>query len=257
MTGPADISVQEPSDLKSMATRQTRGVAAVIGAGGLDAAVVREVHWFAKESGEPLTVYLIAPVKSWLSALMTPQVDQIKRLADRLDARLVIVTPKYATDYITSDWHENKPASIVFGPRKKWPWDIGLNSKIVQELKVFADDNAIPINTHEFISIDAKPSLAWRLDRYQPWYHDYVLSFFAVCIAAFAVQWLQNLMPAESLSIVFLTAVIFSATAYGFAASLFASVISVVMFDFFFVSPTFSFSLTSPDNILLKHLAFS
>ena len=251
MTKPEKISTQEPSNTQYTGVSNQSGVAAIIGAGSLDIAVVREVHWFAKESGEPLTVYLIAPVKSWLSALMTPQVEQIKRLTERLNARLVIVTPKHAIDYITSDWNNNKPANVVLGPRKRWPWDIGLIRNIVNHLSSFAEEHKIPIKSDEFIATDIKPQLTWRLDRYRPWYHDYVLSFFAVCIAALAVQWLKNLMPAENLSIVFLTAVIFSATAYGFAASIFASVISVALFDFFFVPPTFSFSLGAPDNVLL------
>lgn len=230
---------------------QTGGIAAVIGTGGMDAAMVREVHWLAKESSLPLAIYLIAPLEPWLSALMTPQADQIRRLADRLGARLMVVSPKEAVSEITADWDAAPPTSIVFGPKRQWPWEIGLSRKIIKGLQIFAEQHAIPTDTDSPIPPEVKPHMAWRLDRYRPWYHDYVLSLFAVCIAALAVQWLKNSMPAENLSIVFLTAVIFSATAYGFAAALFASVISVALFDFFFVSPTFSFSFSSPDNVLL------
>jgi hypothetical protein len=37
----------------------SKGYAAIIGASALDAAVVREVHWLAKEAGLPLTIYMI------------------------------------------------------------------------------------------------------------------------------------------------------------------------------------------------------
>ena len=251
MIGPINIAVSERRDLKPSSALHAGGLAAVIGAGSLDAAVVREVHWLAKESGVPLTIYLIAPLEPWLSALMTPQADQIRRLTELLGARVVNVAPKGAFETITSDWREEKPGNIVFGPRKQWPWDIGLSRNIENGLKAFAIEHEIPTATDSPIPPEAKPHLAWRLDHFRPWYHDYVVSLFAVCIAALAVQWLKNLMPAENLSIVFLTAVIFSATAYGFAASLFASLISVALFDFFFVSPAFSFSLSSPDNVLL------
>ncbi|MBT5240085.1 MAG: hypothetical protein HN793_06200 [Rhodospirillaceae bacterium] len=58
---------QEPTE----ATQ--RGFTVVIGAHSLDMAIVREVHWLAKESGAPLTVYMVAPTTPWISALITPQ----------------------------------------------------------------------------------------------------------------------------------------------------------------------------------------
>jgi two-component system, OmpR family, sensor histidine kinase KdpD len=229
----------------------SKGYAAIIGASALDAAVVREVHWLAKEAGLPLTIYMIGPTKPWLSALLTPHADQIKRLAVRLDARLISATPKNAVDVITNDWQESMPTQVVFGPRKRWAWDVGISRSLVNRLTSRAAENYNAEVQDAPIPHEVRPHVTWRLDRHRPWYHDYVFSLFAVCIAALSVQWLKNLMPAENLSIVFLTAVIFSATAYGFAAALFSSLISVALFDFFFVSPAFSFSFSSPDNVLL------
>ncbi|MEQ8733496.1 MAG: DUF4118 domain-containing protein [Rhodospirillaceae bacterium] len=225
--------------------------AAIIGASAYDVSMVSEVHWLAKESGAALTIYLVGPTTPWLSALMTPQAEQIKRLATRLDARLIITTPKDAVSVIANDWQQQKPSHIVFGPKRRWPWDIGLSQKVIKRLKAIADDRGITAIQESSQANETQSNLAWRLDQHRPWYHEYVLSLFGVCIAALSIQWLKNLMPAENLSIVFLTAVIFSATAYGFAAALFASVVSVILFDFFFVPPSFSFSLSSPDNILL------
>ena len=205
MNRPNHVSVSKRSEHELSSASNAGGIAAVIGAGGLEITIVREVHWLAKETGLPLTIYLIAPLEPWLNALMTPQADQIRRLANSLGARLVNVTPNDAIDLITSEWEENKPESVVFGPRRQWPWDIGLSRKIVNDLNLFTAQNGIPTATDAPIPSEAKPHLAWRLDRYRPWYHDYVVSLFAVCIAALAVQWLKNLMPAENLSIVFLT----------------------------------------------------
>ncbi|NKB44775.1 MAG: DUF4118 domain-containing protein [Alphaproteobacteria bacterium] len=228
-----------------------RGFTVVIGANSLDAAIVREVHWLAKEAGAPLTVYMVAPTKPWVSALITPQAEQIKRLVARLDAQLVTITPKEAVEKITTDWRNALPLRVFFGPRRRWPWDIGVSRALFRQLTSFTKSSGVDATVDAPVPGDTWTHVVWRLDQHRPWYHDYVLSLFAVCIAALSVQWLKNLMPAENLSIVFLTAVIFSATAYGFAAALFASLISVGLFDFFFVSPTFSFSFSSPDNVLL------
>lgn len=248
----ADITVAR--DRRPTKVMAQSGIAVVIGAHNLDLAVVREVHWIAKEASLPLTVYMIAPTEPWASALLTPQADQIKRLAERLEARLITANTSDAFNTITLDWQGTPPSQIIFGPKKRWPWGTGVKRSIVRQLTSYALKHEIETVQNAPVPRDARPHVAWRLDRSRPWYHDYVLSLFGVCIAALSVQWLKNLMPAENLSIVFLTAVIFSATAYGLAAALFSSVISVVLFDFFFVSPTFSFSFTSADNVLLVSL---
>lgn len=244
-------TVSVVKDRRPTAAGSQSGIALVIGAHALDAAVVREVHWIAKEASVPLTVYMIGPTGSWASALLTPQAEPIKRMSERLEARLITATAKDSVDAIISDWNTTKPSQIIFGPKKHWPWGTGVSASIIRKLGLHAQQHGIETVLEAPVPRDARPHMAWRLDRNRPWYHDYVLSLFAVCIAALSVQWLKNLMPAENLSIVFLTAVIFSATAYGLAAALFSSVISVALFDFFFVSPTFTFSFTSADNVLL------
>ncbi len=227
------------------------GFAAVIGASTADAAVLREVQWMAKEAAEPLTVYIVGPTKPWLRTLAAPQADQIERLAKRLGARIVPVPPRESAARIISDWDAALPSHVFFSMPRFWPWDAGIGTKLVAEVEREARARNIAVGEDVAPLAETRPSLTWRLDQQRPWYHDYALSLFAVCIAALAVQWLKAFLPAESLSIVFLTAVIFSATAYGFAAALFASVISVAIFDFFFIAPTFSSSVSSPDNVLL------
>lgn len=227
------------------------GYAAVIGAGTLDAAVLREVQWMAKEASVALTVYIVGPTTPWLRTLAAPQADQIERLAVRLGARVISIPPREAATQIFADWEGELPARIFFSLPKFWPRDVGISAKLIRSVQSEAIARNVEVTRDVTPATDARPSLTWRLDQQRPWYHDYALSLFAVCIAALAVQWLKAFLPSESLSIVFLTAVIFSATAYGFAAALFASVISVAIFDFFFIAPTFSSSVSSPDNILL------
>ena len=225
--------------------------AVIIGASTVDAAVLREVQWMAKEAGLPLTVYMVGPTTPWLRTLAAPQADQIERLAGRLGVRVVSVAPGDATARIIGDWDSHPPTRIFFSAPKFWPWDVGIGAKFIDAVEQHATARGIAVSRDIAPLEDTRPSFTWRLDQQRPWYHDYALSLFAVCIAALAVQWLKAFLPSESLSIVFLTAVIFSATAYGFAAALFASIVSVATFDFFFVSPLFSSSVSSPDNVLL------
>lgn len=82
------VIVQLAKDRNETPSLAGDGFALVIGTHNLDAAVVREVHWLAKEAGVSLTAYMIAPIKPWISALITPQAEQIRRLATRLDVSI-------------------------------------------------------------------------------------------------------------------------------------------------------------------------
>jgi two-component system sensor histidine kinase KdpD len=54
----------------------------------------------------------------------------------------------------------------------------------------------------------------------------------------------------SSLTRVFLVAVLISAVTYGLWPALFASLISIVLYDFFFLTPTYSLSISSPEDII-------
>jgi K+-sensing histidine kinase KdpD len=88
--------------------------AVIIGASTVDAAVLREVQWMAKEAGLPLTVYMVGPTTPWLRTLAATQADQIERLAGRLGVRVVSVAPGDATARIIDDWDSHPPTRIFF-----------------------------------------------------------------------------------------------------------------------------------------------
>lgn len=74
-----------------------------------------------------------------------------------------------------------------------------------------------------------------------------------VCIAlgAFAVALPINLLlDQSSLSRVFLVAVLITAISYGLWPSLFASLISVLIYDFFFIPPIYSLTVSSTEDVV-------
>src|SRR5690606_16186114 len=54
----------------------------------------------------------------------------------------------------------------------------------------------------------------------------------------------------SNLRLVMLAAVLYSATAFGLGPAIFASLLSVVIYDYFFVDPSLTFSATEPEDAL-------
>jgi len=61
---------------------------------------------------------------------------------------------------------------------------------------------------------------------------------------------LKHFIAVQSISLVFLTAVLATAIAWGLLPSLFACVLSVLAYNFFFLPPLYTFTVRDPENVL-------
>jgi two-component system, OmpR family, sensor histidine kinase KdpD len=78
----------------------------------------------------------------------------------------------------------------------------------------------------------------------------YVWSAVAVSLAAATAKGLQVYLPFPDLSMVFMTAVLFSAVTWGLWPSICASILSVLVYNFFFIPPLHTFTVASPRDLL-------
>lgn len=72
----------------------------------------------------------------------------------------------------------------------------------------------------------------------------------AVILAAVLAKLLESLFSLPNASIVFLAAILYSSLSWGLWTSIYASVLSVLIYDFFFVNPLYTFTISSPQDIL-------
>ena len=61
---------------------------------------------------------------------------------------------------------------------------------------------------------------------------------------------LRQAMNASSIGMVYLTAVLLAAATYGLWPSLFACVVSTLAYNFFFLEPVYSFTISDPENVV-------
>lgn len=96
----------------------------------------------------------------------------------------------------------------------------------------------------------SSPRLSDDLQRAGGMARAYTGSAVAVAGACLVAYVLQSLVSVIDLAMVFLPAVLFSAVTWGLGPSVFASILSVLCYDFLFVPPLFTLTISQPDDVL-------
>src|SRR4051794_38052841 len=77
-----------------------------------------------------------------------------------------------------------------------------------------------------------------------------VASTVAVAIATVAGRLFSAMAPLPNISMVYLLAVLFSAVSFGMRFAIYASILSFLAYDFFFIEPLYTFQITEPSELL-------
>jgi two-component system sensor histidine kinase KdpD len=145
----------------------------------------------------------------------------------------------------------NNVTQLVLGKSRRNRWRELLSRSLVHELlrqddglgihvvSAASDDEA---KAARFVSLRA-PGFGWGA---------YAASTAAVVAAGLIGKLLDEWTPIEpaGLSLVFLTAVLYSALTFGLLPSIFASLLSVCVYNFFFLPPLYTFTVQDPQNVL-------
>lgn len=172
------------------------------------------------------------------------------RLADALGAEIVSLAAADVVEGVMDYARAHGVTDIVVGRPPRG----GLGRLLSRPLADRLTEAAGPIAVHmvgDARAASERVLLTWRIDQDRPWFHEYFVSAVAAVVAAGVVRLIQPLVPAQTLSVILLMAVLYSATAYGFAAALFTSVLSVGLYNIFFLPPVLEFKMAAAENVLL------
>lgn len=140
---------------------------------------------------------------------------------------------------------------LVLGKARRARWRELFQRSLVHEL--LRQDEGVAIHvvpSSEGKAGAGRPPILWAV-RKMGW-SAYTYSTLAVLVASLAAKGLAlgtSLDPA-ALSAVFLAGVLFSALRYGLLPSIAASLLSVTVFNFFFIPPLYTFTVQDPRNVL-------
>ena len=185
-----------------------------------------------------------------LSTVEHDRVADHLRLAERLGASTITIPGRNIADELIAYAGANNITQIVVGKSARSRWFEMVHGSVVRDLM----RNSGQISLHVISGDDEEPvpakSVATRpsAEAFRP--KPYLGSAGAVAIALGISLFLQKFVAVQSISLVFLTAVLAAAIAWGLLPSLFACVLSLLAYNFFFLPPIYTFSVGDPENVV-------
>jgi two-component system, OmpR family, sensor histidine kinase KdpD len=171
------------------------------------------------------------------------------RLAERLGASTITIPGRKIADEIVAHAEANNITQIVIGKSDRSRWFEMLHGSVVHDLV----RRSGPISVHVISAENSEPapkSVTTRAPSGQFSLSAYLGSALGVVAALGAGELIGNFVGAQSIALVFLMAVLGSAIAWGLWPSLFACLLSVLAYNFFFLPPLYTFTIADPENVV-------
>jgi two-component system, OmpR family, sensor histidine kinase KdpD len=172
------------------------------------------------------------------------------RLAERLGASTITLPGRNIADEVVAYAGANNITQIVIGKSARSRWFELIHGSVVRELM----RKASQISLHVISGDDEEPvpakSVATRPSAEAARLEPYLGSAATVAVALGIGLFLQKFVAVQSISLVFLTAVLTSAIAWGLLPSLFACLLSMLAYNFFFLPPLYTLTVGDPENVV-------
>jgi two-component system sensor histidine kinase KdpD len=185
-----------------------------------------------------------------LSNAERDRIADFLRQAERLGAASVTIPGHNIADEIVAYATANNITQIVIGKSSRPRWFEMMHGSVVHELvRKTAEISVHVISAEEGENVPPK-SVATRPNvepiRVQPYLGSSAIVALALGIGVF----LQQFVGAQTVSLVFLTAVLTSAIAWGLLPALFAAILGTLAFNFFFLPPLYTLTIADPENVV-------
>jgi two-component system sensor histidine kinase KdpD len=214
-------------------------------------ALIRYARRAADRLHAPLTAIYVETVRTArLTDEERDRVAEYLRLAERLDASTITIPGRKIADEIVAYAQANNITQIVIGKSDRPRWFEMIHGSVVHDLL----RKTAQISVHVISAEPEDPALAktvaTRTHAETFGLLAYAGSTAAVLCALGIGELITNLIGFQSVSLAFLTAVLVSAIAWGLWPALFASMLSVLAFNFFFIPPLYTFTIADPENVV-------
>ncbi len=172
------------------------------------------------------------------------------RLAERLGGSTITIPGRSIVDELLAYATANNITQIIIGKSDRPRWFEMIHGSVVHDLVRRTGEISVHV-----ISGDGKDAVPPKRVQTRPKVEPlpaehYFGSAGAVAVALGIGLLLRKFIAVQSISLVFLTAVLASAIAWGLWPSLFAAVASVLAYNFFFLPPLYTFTVGDPENVV-------
>jgi len=180
-------------------------------------------------------------------------VAQTLRLAQRLGAETVFIPGQDVADAVAEYAQANNFTHIIVAKTAHSRWRDYFGESVAQKLIRVAAGASVHViarsvdRTGPAIppSIETKEARGATDD-----VKSYAASLLFVAAATGVAVFLRQTLGVSNVSLAFLVAILASAVTYGLWASLLACLVSVLAYNFFFLPPLYTFTITDPENVV-------
>jgi len=220
----------------------------------LAAGLVRYTKRLADRLHAPWTAVSIETRRSLqLSDEQRDRLADTLRLAESLGGEALTIpgVGRRIADDLISFAHANNVTQIIIGKSVRSRWFELVRGSVVHDLVRRAGNISVSV-----IAGDDLPSgpvaktavqTAARPEPFDP--RPYLMALAFVVIGLGAAELIQPIFGIENVDLVFLTAVVSVAVRFGLWPSLLASVAASLCYNFFFLPPVYTFTITDPTNV--------
>ncbi|HUI16651.1 MAG TPA: sensor histidine kinase KdpD [Alphaproteobacteria bacterium] len=184
-----------------------------------------------------------------LSELERDRIADTLRLAERLGGEAITVPGRRVADDVLAYARANNVTRIVVGKPTGSRWLELLRGSIINDLIRKAKNIGVQVVTSEGEPIPPK-TVETLPDQEPASPLPYVVTVGMVAAATLIALGIDFFVKLPNISLVYLAAILFTAVAYGLWPSLFAVLLSVLAYNFFFLPPLYSFTIADPANFV-------
>lgn len=212
-------------------------------------ALVRAAKRVADGLRGPWTALFIeTPRAAAFSAQEHQRLADAMALATQLDAAVATIPAANVIDGIKAFLAESRATQLVLGKSQRSRWFELRHGSVVDRLV-----RETPGVTVHVVPVDSAPPSApsrpiRRSDRGTR--SGYATSMLLVALVTLLARTLFTVLNLDNLAMLFLLPVMASASLYGLRPGLFAALMSSLAYNFFFLPPTGTFTVSNPENVV-------
>jgi two-component system sensor histidine kinase KdpD len=224
-------------------------ILACIGPDPISPTVVRAAKRLASLMDAPWMAVTVERSGTSLDDAARQRLDEAMRLAESLGAETQTLTGDDLPAELLRFAKFENVTQIVIGRSHGGFFNELLRRSLPHELVRRTQDIAIHLVTREVEPL-AAVRVAWRHRVVAIGPLPFIYATLAVAAALGVGEVLTNLTPIPNLSMVFLLAVLVTAVSFGIWPAIYASLLSFLAYNFFFIAPLYTFTVAEPYELL-------
>lgn len=219
--------------------------------GGNGPGLVRYARRQADRLRAPWTaLHLDTPRSQQLSEAEKDRLAGTMRLAEKLGGETVTLPALDLTREIIAYANANNFTHIIIGrPKKNW-WQRLFQRSLTHELIDHAGDISVHVISGDKAAEKPVQTVKQASPRRGNLLKAYLSSTLLVAVAIIVGIGLDQMLDVRNLALVFLMAVLAAAVRGGLGPALYASLLGAFAFNFFFLEPRYTLTVSAPDSVV-------